>query len=202
MQHCFILKRISVVLFAASLTCMAACENNAVEEAIEKEGVQTVPALAQEDAAADSTVLIALYLPGQEKADGALLDMAASLSEGTGGELYALNDLQPASDSVADGDIAQYDIIFLGYPVQDNTVPAAVMDFLTEQDLTGKTILPFCIHSGEGAGSSFADIASAAQGADVVQAGFEMQPGIYSADNLRAYISAWVEGLYTLGYNT
>jgi flavodoxin len=55
-------------------------------------------------------------------------------------------------------DIRQYDVVFIGYPNWWSTVPAPVRVFLTEQDLSGKTIVPFCTHGGGGLGHSVADI--------------------------------------------
>ena len=55
-------------------------------------------------------------------------------------------------------DIKQYDMVFIGYPDWWGTVPAPVRVFLTEYDLSGKTIVPFCTHEGSGLGRSVADI--------------------------------------------
>lgn len=41
-----------------------------------------------------------------------------------------------------------YDLIFLGYPNWYGTLPMALMTFLEENDLSGKTIVPFCTHGG------------------------------------------------------
>lgn len=60
-------------------------------------------------------------------------------------------------------DIAQYDYIFLGYPVWATTIPAAVNSFIDEYDLSQKTIIPFCSHDGYGSGSSYDDIKAASQ---------------------------------------
>lgn len=42
----------------------------------------------------------------------------------------------------------QYDVIYLGMPVWDSALPQPVVTFLTENDLSGKTIIPFGIHLG------------------------------------------------------
>lgn len=54
--------------------------------------------------------------------------------------------------------IDSYDVIFLGYPNWWGTMPMAVETFLTEHDLSGKTVIPFCTHNGSGLGSSVIDI--------------------------------------------
>lgn len=56
-------------------------------------------------------------------------------------------------------DLRPYDVIFLGYPIWWGTMPMGVWTFLEGQDLSGKTILPFCTHEGSGLGRSPADLA-------------------------------------------
>lgn len=62
-------------------------------------------------------------------------------------------------------DISGYDTVFLGYPVWATSVPQAVLSFLNEYDLSGKTVIPFCTHDGYGAGSNHQKIAEASHAA-------------------------------------
>lgn len=62
-------------------------------------------------------------------------------------------------------DIGQYDTVFVGYPVWATDVPQAVLSFLDEYDLTGKTVIPFCTHDGYGAGGSYNTIREASHAA-------------------------------------
>ena len=55
--------------------------------------------------------------------------------------------------------IKPYDLVFIGYPNWWGTIPAPVRVFLTEYDLSGKIVAPFCTHEGSGLGRSVADIA-------------------------------------------
>jgi len=54
--------------------------------------------------------------------------------------------------------IKSYDVIFIGYPNWWGTLPMPVEKFLSEYDLSGKTIIPFCTHEGSGFGRSIDDI--------------------------------------------
>lgn len=63
----------------------------------------------------------------------------------------------------SDLDISKYDTVFIGYPVWATDVPQAVLSFLNEYDLTGKTVIPFCTHDGYGAGGSYLTIAEASK---------------------------------------
>jgi flavodoxin len=44
--------------------------------------------------------------------------------------------------------MASYDTIFIGYPIWMYTLPMVIKSFLEEYDLSGKTIIPFCVHGG------------------------------------------------------
>ncbi len=56
------------------------------------------------------------------------------------------------------GNIESYALVFIGYPNWCGTIPAPVRVFLSEYDLSGKAIAPFCTHEGSGLGRSVADI--------------------------------------------
>lgn len=62
-------------------------------------------------------------------------------------------------------DISTYDMVFIGYPVWATSVPQAVLSFLEQYDMSGKTVIPFCTHDGYGAGSSFKVITDASHAA-------------------------------------
>jgi flavodoxin len=54
--------------------------------------------------------------------------------------------------------MADYEVVFLGYPNWCSTIPMAVATFLEAYDFSGKTLVPFCTHEGSGFGSSLQDI--------------------------------------------
>ncbi|MCM1523683.1 MAG: NAD(P)H-dependent oxidoreductase [Ruminococcus sp.] len=51
-----------------------------------------------------------------------------------------------------------YDIIFLGFPNWWYSCPMAILTFIDEHDLSGKTIIPFCSHGTGGFAASLIDI--------------------------------------------
>jgi flavodoxin len=59
-------------------------------------------------------------------------------------------------------DMAQYDVIFLGYPNWWASIPMPVATFLEEYDFADKTIIPFCSHGGGRFGQSLTAIAKLA----------------------------------------
>ena len=75
----------------------------------------------------------------------------------------------------SDLDISQYDTVFIGYPIWATNAPQAIFSFLSEYDLSSKTVIPFCTHDGYGAGSSYTDIAAAVPGAAQVLDGLAIE---------------------------
>lgn len=103
--------------------------------------------------------------------------MARWISEETGGELFRIvpaesygedygacadrakneldNGIRPELSSHIDADImAQYDVIYLGFPVWWYDLPMPVWSFMEEYDLSGKTIIPFFSHNGSSNGAN------------------------------------------------
>lgn len=59
----------------------------------------------------------------------------------------------------------QYDVIFLGYPIWNNDAPRIIYTFLESENLSGKTIVPFCTSGGSGIANSVSNIRGLAAGA-------------------------------------
>jgi flavodoxin len=55
--------------------------------------------------------------------------------------------------------MAQYDVVFLGYPIWRSSIPMPVASFLEEYDFSGKTIILFCSSGSGGYGQSYSVIA-------------------------------------------
>ena len=56
--------------------------------------------------------------------------------------------------------IAEYDLIFLGFPIWWGREPSVVDTFLDAYDFTGKNVIPFCTSGGSGIGKTCERIAS------------------------------------------
>lgn len=65
-------------------------------------------------------------------------------------------------------DLANYDVIFLGYPVWFGTYAPPVITFLNSADLSGKKIVPFCTFGSGGLESSVKDLVAAEPNAEVL----------------------------------
>lgn len=63
-------------------------------------------------------------------------------------EAEILNGVHPEITVSADN-IAEYDTIFVGYPIWWDEAPAMIATFLADNDFSGKTIVPFCTSSSD-----------------------------------------------------
>lgn len=93
-------------------------------------------------------------------------------------------------------DISGYDTVFIGYPVWATAVPQAVLSFLNEYDLSGKTVVPFCTHDGYGAGSSYNTIREASHAAESLEGLAIEAKDVPAAENT---VAAWLERIGITG---
>lgn len=64
-------------------------------------------------------------------------------------------------------DLSKYDVIFIGYPVWFGTYAPPVATFLSNNDLGGKKVVPFCTFGSGGLESSVKDMVAAQPNAEV-----------------------------------
>lgn len=88
--------------------------------------------------------------------------------------------------------MADYSVIYLGYPNWWGTMPMAVFTFLESCDLSGKTIIPFCTHEGSGMGRSESDIRKLCAKAKVLKGLSIRGSGVQHAEN---DIEGWLRRL-------
>lgn len=72
--------------------------------------------------------------------------------------------------------IAQYDVVFIGFPTWGMQLPPPMKSFLTEYDLSGKTVVPFNTNGGYGIGSSFQTVKELCPNSEVLD-GFTTKGG-------------------------
>ena len=64
--------------------------------------------------------------------------------------------------------LAQYDTIFIGYPIWWGALPRVMITFLESNDFSGKTIIPFCTHGGSGLAGTEREIADTCPNAKIL----------------------------------
>lgn len=90
--------------------------------------------------------------------------------------------------------LADYDVVFLGYPIWWGKAPKVIFTFLESHDLTGKTIVPFCTSHSSGIGSSDTDLHRLATGAEWKQG------RRFGGNESKETIKNWIEGM-NLNFN-
>jgi flavodoxin len=95
---------------------------------------------------------------------------------------------KPALQSALDH-IESYNTIFVGSPNWWSTIAPPVATFLSEYDMSGKTIVPFCTHGGGGLERIGQDIAKLCPQSTVLSS-FEIYGS--GAGNAQAEVSAWL----------
>ncbi|MBQ6544875.1 MAG: flavodoxin [Lachnospiraceae bacterium] len=87
-------------------------------------------------------------------------------------------------------DMAQYEVVFVGFPVWWYREPSIIDTFMEAYDFTGKTVVPFCTSGGSGLGDSAANMQALAKGAKVAEG--KRFGARASADELGKWAAAWV----------
>ena len=160
----------------------------------------------------------AAYAGYIEKGNTAM--MAALIAELTGGDLFEITTVTPYPEDYAsmlrvaqeeiDTDarpelagtvenMADYDVVFIGYPIWHGKMPQAIYSFIESYALTGKTVIPFNTHEGSGQSGTQRVIESALPDCAVLQ-GLAIQGKTAQKDETRtrALLTDWLTGLNLL----
>lgn len=91
--------------------------------------------------------------------------------------------------------MAQYDVIYIGFPVWWYDLPMPVWTFLEEYDLSGKTVIPFFSHNGSSSGANSVNrVAELAKSATVLTDDALSLRGS-SVSSSEKEVRDWVKGL-------
>jgi flavodoxin len=104
--------------------------------------------------------------------------------------------------------IQEYDTVFLGFPTWDMQLPPPMKSFLNENDLSGKTVIPFNTNGGYGVGSSLQTVKDLSPGANILE-GFSIKGGLERdgillaikgerREEIRAEVMEWLQSIQVL----
>lgn len=88
--------------------------------------------------------------------------------------------------------MAEYETVFVGYPIWHGDTPMAVRTFLESYDFTGKKVIPFCSSGSSSPETSYASVRASAAGAEVLN-GFWTRGA--DAANAADEVNQWIDGL-------
>lgn len=125
-------------------------------------------------------------------ASGVTAKLAKTLSETIGADLYEIQPAIPYTSADLDWtnkksrssiemedksfrpaimgkaeNMAQYDRIFVGFPIWWYVAPTIINTFLEQYDLTGKKVIPFATSGMSGMGNTNAELRDSCKGADL-----------------------------------
>ena len=212
-----------------AISLLAGCSKNAEETQTLETTTQAV-AVSQESAAAQPVqaakkesnsagtggkTLIVYY-----SATGNTKQVATTIKDITGGELFELQPVEPYSEADLDWtddssrvsrehddpqqravelasavpeDWESVSVVYVGYPIWWGVAAWPVDSFVKANDFTGKTVIPFCTSASSGMGESGGLLAEMAGTGDW-KAGMRFGAGVPKAD-----IQAWIEGMGPIG---
>jgi len=103
------------------------------------------------------------------------------------------NGIRPELDNLIDEEVmAQYDTIYVGFPIWWYDLPMPMTSFLENYDLSGKTIIPFFSHNGSSSGAGSLDtLTEICEGATVLTNEVLSIPGS-SVENSETEIREWI----------
>ena len=84
---------------------------------------------------------------------------------------------------------AQYDTVFVGFPIWWYQAPRIIETFLESYDFSGKTVIPFATSGGSGMGKTNEKLAPSCTGAKLLHG------KVFNSYSSKADLSAWVETL-------
>lgn len=149
-------------------------------------------------------------------ATGNTEEAANYIAEATGGDLFELVPVNPYTDEDLDwtdsnsrvtrehenpdqreveltqttvDNWAEYDTVFIGYPIWWGIAAWPVDGFVESNDFTGKTVIPFCTSSSSGLGES-GDLLAEAAGTGNWLEGERFRSGVSQSD-----VQEWVDSL-------
>lgn len=147
-------------------------------------------------------------------ASGVTAEAAKALAEAAGADLYEIKPEKPytsedlnwndkksrSSVEMNDktsrpaiagnvADMAQYQTVFVGFPIWWYVAPTIINTFLESYDFSGKTVIPFATSGGSGMGKTNAGLAPSCPGAVLLDG------KILNGRQSQAGLKAWVESL-------
>ena len=184
------MKKITFIMAALLAICLSACSQS---KKTEQKSMKT---------------LVAYF-----SATGVTKGAAQQLAQAAGGTLYEIQPEQPYTDADLDwrnkqsrssvemqnkssrpaikgklDNMADYDIIFVGFPIWWYTCPTIINTFIEQYDLKGKTVIPFATSGGS-------DIDKACNDLKAAYPDINWKPGKLLNGTSQEELQEWVKSL-------
>ncbi len=147
---------------------------------------------------------------------GSTKEIATQIQKTVGGDLFEIQTIESypaeynaltkqAKDEInrgykpalknRDGNTKAYDIIFIGSPVWWGTIAPSVTTFLSENDLSGKIVIPFSTHLGSGLANCAKDTAKLCPKSTVLDGKAFSGNSVKTSQN---EVTKWLDGIKAL----
>ena len=165
---------------------------------------------AEENNMSNKKALVAYF-----SASGVTAGVADRLAKSIGAELFEIKPAQIYTDADLDwrdrqsrssvemndrtsrpaiaskvGNMAQYDVVFVGFPIWWYREPSIINTFMEAYDFSGKTVVPFATSGSSGIGDSGRNMQALASKATVFEG--KRFPRDVSAEELKEWASEWL----------
>ena len=205
-----------LVVLLAFTACTNTESNNDANNLTEPENNNTVAENAEEsidlpDSTAEESKSLVVYFSWSGNTE----NVAEEIQKQTGADIFEIVPQEAYSDdydTVVDqaqqeqeenarpvisgsiAEIADYDIIYVGYPNWWGDMPMILYTFFDSYDLAGKTIAAFCTSGGSGLSDTINTIAALEAQATVTKG---LHIGSSAADDPASAVSSWLEEINT-----
>lgn len=98
--------------------------------------------------------------------------------------------VKPALKSKVEN-LESYDVVFVGTPNWWSTIAPPVATFLSEHNLAGKTVIPFCTHGGGGIARCFSDMAKLCPESKMMEKGLAVSGN--NAKSAQGDVDKWLK---------
>ena len=121
--------------------------------------------------AANGKILVAYF-----SYQGHTAKVAQEIASQTGGDLFEIKPAAPypgydecldVAKAEKNNNMADYDVVFVGYPIWWYDAPMIVLTFLEGYDFSGKTVIPFATSGGSPIEESTDSVTASAAGATI-----------------------------------
>lgn len=184
-----------IVLLLLTLLTMSGCGGETQDKTSSEPEKESVKKVSAQTPATGKKVLVAYFSrTGEEYNVGRITKgntaiVAEFIAQKTGADLFEIKPVTPYPDDYdacielakqeiqADArptfansidNFAQYDTIFVGYPIWWSKLPRVMMTFFESNDFSGKKIIPFCTHAGSGLAGTEREIKVACPNSNVL----------------------------------
>ena len=217
------MKKILVLTLSILMMLMAGCGETEKNSADDKKVDNSTSAEKNAEKKSDGKILVAFFSRTGDNYEVGVIEkgnthiVADMIAEKVGADMF---EIKPVKEYPADyqectevakqelaenarpefvGNVenfAQYDTIFLGYPIWWSDLPTVVYTFLESNDFSGKTVIPFCTSAGEYMTGKEGDIPQFAKGATMREGlGIKGKTCQDNPETVREKVNLWLKNL-------